>query len=238
MKNLTHWLTVILLILALGTTQAQDIGDESELQQEIWRVTHIINDAHILDSLVQRVYKHSGLLKAFDEEMGMYDEEVLQKKRNWVSSFRLGLNILSANTYAGYEDQSVTDIGVLPNLGVTLTIDPEKFVNRKSYVRQATNKKQRSFYLQQDHKQRLKKEILGLYYDYLQMLECIVLKEHTLNTRKQHLSYMEVAFRGGTVTYDQLLVVQNQFNLWEAEYTKSRIQARKKRSEIEVMLGF
>lgn len=231
-------LNFVLLVLFNFGLYGQDLENESDYQQEIWRVTHIIKDPVILDSLVQRVNEHSGLLKAFDEEMGMYDEEIAQKKRNWISSFRLGLNIISADTYAGYNNESITDVGVLPNLGVTLSIDPEKFINRKSYVRQATNKRQRSYYLQQDHKQLLKKEILGLYYDYLMMLEGIVLKEHTLNTRKQHLEVMEIEFRGGTAKYDELLVVQNQYNLWEAEYSKSRIQALKKKSEIEVMLGF
>lgn len=235
MKNL---LSLALTALIYSGLYGQKLENESDYQQEIWRVTHIINDPIIIDSLVQRVNEYSGLLKSFDQEMLMYDEEITQKKRNWVSSFRLGLNIISADTYAGYNNESVTDLGVLPNLGVTLSIDPEKFVNRKSYVRQATNKRQRSYHLQQDHKQRLKKEVLGLYYDYFLMLETIVLKEHTLNTRKQHLDVMEVEFRGGTVTYDQVLVVQNQYNLWETEYTKSKIQALKKRSEIEVMLGF
>jgi outer membrane protein TolC len=235
MKTLLNLAIIVLLHFGL---YAQDLENESDYQQEIWRVTHIIKDPAILDSLVQRVHEHSGLLKAFDEEMEIYDEEIAQKKRNWISSFRVGLNILSANTYAGNNNESITDVGVLPNLGVTLSIDPEKFVNRNSYVRQATNKKQRSYHLQQDHKQRLKQEILGLYYDYLMMLEGIVLKEHTLNTRRQHLDVLEIEFRGGTATYDELLVVQNQYNLWESEYSKSRIQALKKRSEIEVMLGF
>lgn len=235
MKTLFGFICLGLIHLSVS---AQELENESDYQQEIWRVTHIIKDPIILDSLVQRVHEHSGLLKSLDEEILMYDEEILQKKRNWVSSFRVGLNLISADTYAGYNNESVTDVGVLPNLGVTLAIDPEKFVNRKSYVRQATNKRQRIYHIQQDHKQRLKKEILGLYYDYLMMLEGIVLKEHTLNTRKQHLDVLEVEFRGGIATYDELLVVQNQYNLWEAEYSKSRIQALKKRSEIEVLLGF
>ncbi|MFY0606788.1 MAG: TolC family protein [Cyclobacteriaceae bacterium] len=235
MKTLFGFICLALVHLSVS---AQELENESDYQQEIWRVTHIIKDPIILDSLVQRVHEHSGLLKSLDEEILMYDEEILQKKRNWVSSFRVGLNLISADTYTGYNNESVTDVGVLPNLGVTLAIDPEKFVNRKSYVRQATNKRQRIYHIQQDHKQRLKKEILGLYYDYLMMLEGIVLKEHTLNTRKQHLDVLEVEFRGGIATYDELLVVQNQYNLWEAEYSKSRIQALKKRSEIEVLLGF
>ncbi len=235
MKTLLSLVLIVQLQLSLS---AQELENESDYQQEIWRVTHIIKNPIILDSLVHRVHEQSGLLKSFDEEILMYDEEILQKKRNWVSSFRVGLNLISADTYAGYNNESITDVGVLPNLGVTLSIDPEKFVNRKSYVRQATNKRQRTYHIQQDHKQRLKKEILGLYYDYLMMLEGIVLKEHTLNTRKQHLNVLEVEFRGGIATYDELLVVQNQYNLWEAEYSKSRIQALKKRSEIEVMLGF
>ena len=103
---------------------------------------------------------------------------------------------------------------------------------------QALNKRQRSYYLQQDHKQALKNEILGDYYDYLLLLESLVAKERTLITRKQHLDFMEIGFRGGTVTYDQLMVVQNQFNLWESEVIETRIEARKKKSHIQVLLGY
>lgn len=232
------YLASIILVLQFQTgVYGQNLETQADFQHEISRVRHIIDNPPVLDSLVRLVYDQSGLLRSFDQEMGIYDEEILQKKRNWVSSFRLGLNLVSAETYVSNNDQSITNIGVLPNLGLTLAIDPEKFVNRKSYVRQATNKKQRSYYLQQDHKQRLKKEILNLHFDYLIMLECIVLKEHTLNTRKQHLSVMEVEFKGGTATYDQLLIVQNQYNLWETEYVKSKILALKRKREIEVILG-
>ena len=232
---------IVACIVIIGSfsllANSQELKKESDYQHEIWRVTNIINNHSILDSLVARVHEHSNLLMAFDQEIGMYEEEIIQKKRNWITSFRVGLNIFSAETYSGNNNESITNVGILPNLGVSLSIDPENFVNRKSYVRQATNKQQRSYHLQQDHKQRLKKEILGLYYDYLLMLEGLVLKEQTLNTRKQHLDYMEIEFRGGTVSYDQLLSVQNQYNLWITEFSKSRIQALKKRSEIEVMLG-
>lgn len=231
------WVMLLIALLNVGL-QAQDLITDTDYKQEIRRITGIIKNPILLDSLVQRGYDESGLLSAFDEEMSMYDEEIAQKKRNWLSSFRLGINIISANTYSGLNNESVTDVGVLPNLGATIAIDPEKFINRKSYVKQATNKRERSFYLQVDHKQRLKTEILGLHYDYLMMLEGILLKEQTLNTRKQLMQLIEVQFRGGTSTYDELLIVQNQYNLWEDEYSKARYQALKKRSEIEVMLGF
>ncbi|MBV6645096.1 MAG: TolC family protein [Cyclobacteriaceae bacterium] len=215
---------------------AQD-SDSLNFELEIGRVSAIINNETILDSLVVSAHKASGLLRAFDEEIGMYEEEILQKRRNWVNSFRFGINIFSASTSYSSDNESITTLGVLSNVGLSLVIDPEKIVNRGSYVRQAQRKRDRSAMLRKDHQQRIKGAILNHYYHYLSMLECLVLQEHTLNTRKQHLAFMEVEFRNGTATYDQLLVVQNQYNLWEEQYVKSRIGAMRKRREIEVILG-
>ncbi|MFT4738542.1 MAG: outer membrane protein TolC [Cyclobacteriaceae bacterium] len=229
---------VVLLSLTLAlTASAQTESYNEDFQKEIWRVTQIIGSPELLDSLVSRIHSSSHLIKAFDQEIAMLNEGIIQKKRDWISSFRLGLNIFSADTYVGGNNESITNVGVLPHLGATISLDPERLINRKSFVRQATNQRQRVYHLQQDHKQRLKKEIIDRYYDYLMALESIVLNEQTLNTRKQHLSMMEVEFRGGNVTYDQLLLVQNQYNIWETEYMKSKISALKKRSEINIMLS-
>ncbi|MFY0686980.1 MAG: TolC family protein [Cyclobacteriaceae bacterium] len=209
----------------------------TDFKNEIGRITAILNNQESIDSLVERAYQASGLLKAFDQEIGIYKEEIVQKSRNWANSFRLGVNIFSANTSYSLDNESITTIGVLPNVGLSLVIDPEKVINRKSYMRQASHKRDRSIKLQEDHKQRIRLEVLNHYYQYLSLLECLVLQEHTLNTRKQHLDVLEVEFRNGSATYDELLVVQNQYNLWEEQITKNRIATTQKRHDIEVILG-
>jgi outer membrane protein TolC len=241
MKNQLFF-TVFISLLVMNVSMAQDdplalLNEEEDYQLEILRVTHILDDPRILDSLVSRVHANSGLLKAFDQEIQMYEEEALQKKRNWVNTFRFGVNVFSANTNVSTNNESVTTLGVLPNVGLTLTVDPEKLVNRRSYIRQAENKKQYSYYMKMDHRQRLKNEVITMYYDYLQLLESIVILQHGLETRRQHAMVMEVEFKNGNATFDQLLVVQNQVHLAEDELMKAHISAMKQKSRIEVLLG-
>lgn len=235
-----YTITIVLLAsVFLGYSQytiGNEMGTEDQMK-EIMKVTHILHDEQILDSLVNRIYSNSGLLKSFGEEILMYEEEKQQKKRNWVSSFRFGVNIFSAQTTLDGQDQSITTYGVLPNIGLTMAMDPEKMVNRRSYIRQAENKRNRSYYLQQDHKQRLKKEILGHYYDYLSLLESVVIKEKTLETRKQHVQAMQVEFRNGDTDIQQVLIVENQVHLMEEDLMKANLLALRKQSEIEVLLG-
>ena len=169
--------------------------------------------------------------------MELYDEEYLQKKRNWVSSFRLGVNLFSASTSLNQDDQSFTTYGVLPNVGLNLTIDPAQLVNRKSMMRQAENKKTQTFFQQEDQKQMLKVRILNLYYEYLAMLESILIRQHSLDARKQYLRVFEIDFKNGNRTLDELLVIQHQVYLAEESLMKGHVQSMKMKSEIEILLG-
>lgn len=209
---------------------------DQETHQEIQRITHILNHPDVLDSLVKKAVGHSPTLKAFDHDMALYEEEYLQKKRNWISSFRMGLNVFSTNTVA-YENQSVTTTGVLQNFGVTLTIDPEKFVNRKSYMRQATQKLQRSSQQQKSQELTLKVYITNQYFDYLELLESILMKQQILETREQHYLTSEVAFKNGNIEYNNLMIVQNSVQLAQQDLIKAQIQSQKKLNEIEIILG-
>lgn len=231
---------ILLLLMSYQWLLAQEsiiIQSEAEYQMEILKVTQILDDQHVLDSIVNKAYSSAPVVSAFDEEIKMYDEEYLQKKRNWVSAFRLGVNVFSAQTSLSPENQSITTYGVLPSLGLNLSIDPERLINRKSYMRQAENKKMRSHHLQQDQKQMLKTKILNLYYEYLSLLEAIVIRQHSLDSRKQYLAVFEVDFKNGNRTFDELLVIQHQVYLAEESLMKAHIQRLKMKSEIEVLIG-
>jgi outer membrane protein TolC len=236
-KIAIHIIFVAVSLKVSAQVQFSESLTSQDQMREIMKVTHILHDDDILDSLVNRVYENSGLLKSFDQEILMYEEERLQKKRNWVSSFRFGVNLFSAQTTLGSDEQSITTYGLLPNVGLTMAVDPEKLVNRRSYIRQAETKRERSANLQADHKQRLKKEILGHYYDYLTLLESVVIKEKTLETRRQHVQAMQVEFKNGDAPIQQLLIVENQLHLMEEDLMKANLLTMKKKSEIEVLLG-
>jgi outer membrane protein TolC len=242
MKNLILKAVLLMVIcFNLSTLKAQKSASQlkpaAEYQSEILKVTHILDDHHILDSIVEKAYLNAPVVRAFDQEMELYDEEYLQKKRDWVSSFRLGVNIFSATTDVTSESQSVTSLGILPNLGLNLSIDPAKLVNRKSSMRQAEDKKMRSYYLQQDQKQVLKSKIVSLYYEYLSSLEASVIRQQSLDTRKQYHDVFEVEFRNGNKTYDELLSIQHQVYLAEESLMRGHIQSMKMKSQIEIYLG-
>lgn len=238
MKNLVLIVMLLYSITAFGQSETTGIiKSEAKYQSEIMKVTRILDDPAILDSLVQKAYRNAPVIQALNQEMAVFDEEYLQKKRNWVSSFRFGVNIFSANTSLSADNQSVTTYGVLPNLGLNLSIDPEKLVNRKSSMRQAEDKKARIYYLQQDQMQVLKSKVINLYYEYLSCLEALVIRQHTLDSRKQHLNVFEVDFRNGNRGFDELLVIQHQVYLAEESLMSEQIRCLKMKAEIEILLG-
>ena len=227
------------LVIAAFASNGQEFGvlSPEKTEQEILTVTKVLYSEEILDSLVEEMVNNSNLLHAIDQEVQMFDEEILQKKRSWVSSFRLGVNLFSANTTLDQENQSLTTYGVLPNVGLNLTIDPEKLVNRKSYVRQSTNKREYHYYMLEDSKRTLKKDILNHYFDYLALLESVNIRHHALEGRKQQRAYVEGSFRNGESTYNQLLIAENQVHLATEALMKASLDAMKKKSEISVLIG-
>lgn len=236
MKKYLYFIFTVWSVTTWGQT-SRKVTSELNYQEEILAVTRILNDSATLDSLVRKAHLTAPMLRTFDEDMAMYDEEYLQKKRNWVSSFRFGVNIFSATTNLDENNQSSTTYGVLPNLGLSLTVDPSQLVNRKSMMRQAENKKNRAYYQQQDQKQLLKVQILNLYYEYLAQLESVLIRQNTLDAREQYLEVFEIDFRNGNRTLDELLVVEHQVYLAEESLIRAHILVMKMKSEIEILLG-
>ncbi|MEQ8469750.1 MAG: TolC family protein [Marinoscillum sp.] len=208
-----------------------------QTEKEILDVTQVLHSEEILDSIVTRVIVSSNLLKAIDQEIMMYDEEILQNKRSWISSFRLGVNVFSANTSLDQTNESVTTYGLLPNVGLNLSIDPEKLVNRKSYMRQSANKREYSRFIKADSRQTLKKDILNHYYDYLSLLETVNIRQLGYETRKQQEEFLNSSFRNGEASYSELLIAENQVHLAKESWMSASINAMKKRSEISVLIG-
>jgi len=230
--------TLLSVFLASGAiAQRNQLLTPEETEKEMLEVSRILYNDDVLDSIVTRALEHSNLIKAIDQEMKMFDEEILQKKRSWVSSFTFGVNVFSANTTLNTDNQSVTTYGVLPRVGLNLNVNPEKLINRKSYVRQTTNRKEYSRYIQEDTRMTLKKNILNLYYDYLGALESVNIRQHAYNTRKQQADYLNGLFTSGDVEYAQVLIAENQMHLAKEALVTTSIEAMKRRSEISVLTG-
>lgn len=235
-----YLLPLFLISIGIGARAqvSTTLYSPEETQLEIYNVSNVLTSPEILDSLAIKALDNSNLIKAIDEEVHMYEEEVLQNKRSWLNSFRLGINMFSANTTldAG-RDESITTYGVLPSVGLNLTVNPEVLVNRKSKVRASAHKQKYSEFIRENTKQTIKKDILNLYHDYLSMLETINVRRKGLNGRKQHVEFLESSFRNGEATYDQILIATNQVHLAEEALITASISAAKKKMEIEVLLG-
>lgn len=229
-------LIVSLLLFSLRATSQRSFI-QFNTEKELEYVTKVLQEESILDSLSQIALRNSNLLKAIDQEILMFEEEILQNKRSWISSFRFGVNMFSANTTLDENNNSVTTYGLLPTVGLNLSIDPAKLVNRKSNIRQSTTKREYSKYIQAETSQDIKAKIRNLYYEYLSSLETIHIREQALDIRLQQEAYVENKVRTGESSYEQLLIISNQVQLAKESLLTSGIEAKKKKSEIEVILG-
>lgn len=225
-----------LAVHSVGHAQTSSIK-ETEWQSEIQRVTAVLEGNEVLDSLVQLAIKNSNLLAALEEDVKIYSEEYLQKKRLWYSSFRLGVNIFSASTTTDAFNESVTTVGLLPNVGLSLTIDPERLVNRKSYMRQSENKRQHAAFIVEDTKQVLKKKLVGEYYQYLTYLETITIRQKLVQNRQEQVQLHSSSFKSGESTYEQIVLANHQVHLAEESLMKAVMDARGKKRELEIFLG-
>lgn len=230
-------LTILLFLGHLTAFSQQTILPAEQVKNETLLVTHILHDEAALDSLVTLAVQNSNLLKAMDQEILMHTEEILQKKRSWVSSFRLGVNVFSATTTLNSADQSVTTYGLLPNVGLNLSVDPEKLLNRSSYVRQSEDKREYTRYVQANHRMVIKKDILNLFYEYLTMLESVDIRRQSLDGRVQQELFLAANFENGEATYAELLIASNQVFLAKEALMISSIEAMKKKREIQVLIG-
>lgn len=238
LKLLTAAIATALAIATFAQNMVDNlVHPEEDYQQEIIKVTNLLSNPDLLDSLVQKVYANSPGLKTFDEDMKLYDQEYLQKSRNWVSSFRFGVNVFNASTSVNEFNESTTTYGVLPSVGINLAVDPALILNRKSQMKQAENKKQRSYYQQLDQKQLMKAQLMNLYYEYLAMLEAVLIRQHALDARRQYAQIFEIEFKNGNRTLDELLTIQHQVYLAEEGLMQGHVQSMKKQKEIQILLG-
>ena len=117
------------------------------------------------------------------------------KKRKWLSSLRFGVNFFNVNTTIDENNNSVTSAGLLPNLGLTIGIDPEKIINRKSYVREAQYDVKRAENRIETTKREIKGLIIDLYYKYLEALKIVEIRQNSYETQLQQVTLLEEKFK-------------------------------------------
>ena len=225
------YLTIFLSLLMWYTTSAQDV------KEEIANIESILNNEVIIDSLVAVAIRESYLLKSYDAERLQQEENVLQEKRKWLSSLRFGVNFFNVNTTIDENNNSVTSAGLLPNLGLTIGIDPEKIINRKSYVREAQYDVKRAENRIETTKREIKGLIIDLYYKYLEALKIVEIRQNSYETQLQQVTLLEEKFKNGQSRLDELLNVQSALNLSEESVMKARLSAEKLLKQIELFIN-
>ncbi len=217
----------------VGQSSTLAIDFDSELQQ----VTAILESEEILDSIASIAVKNSNLLGALGQNIQINEEEILQSKRMWMSTFRFGVGLFSINTQEDPNEQSNTAVGGFPTIGLNMSVNPEQFINRASTIRQSKYKKEYSEYIFRETRQEIKREIKNLYFDYLGMIETVKIREDALEDRRQQMSFIENQVKVGEATYDFLMLTSNQVRLSEEALITAMIEMRKKREEIKTFIG-
>lgn len=232
MKQIICLLLATLLTLTTSGVMAQatiDVAAERKLIEDILQ-----NEEH-LDSLVNRALQNSYWIKGFEAELAQQHENVKQEKNRWVSTFRMGVNFFSINTQVNSNNESVTTAGLLPQLGLTLSIDPERFISRSSYIREAKyNVTRAENQVQHQHRQ-IRLEIVQLFYQYMETLGILELRQIAQQTQQEQCTLIEAKFKRGEEQMEAVLLNQNALLMTSEAVIKAQLQIRKLKQEINIL---
>lgn len=230
--SLLHGLLVCCLLLT-GRAGAQTRLDAAT--GKAW-VQSVLQDEALLDSLVTLAWQNSYWIKGFEAELGQQHENVRQEKNRWVSSFRMGVNFFSVNTQVNANNESVTTAGLFPQLGLTLSIDPERFISRSSYIREARLQVVRAENQVLHQRRQLRLEIVQLFYQYLETLGILELREQSQQTQQEQCALLEEKFKRGEVQLEAVLLNQNALALAHEAVLRAEVQAQRIRQEINLLI--
>ena len=203
--------------------------------QEKKLIESLLTNEAQLDSLVARALQNSYWIQGFEAELAQQHENVLQEKKRWVSSFRMGVNFFSLNTQVNSNNESVTTAGILPQLGLTLSIDPERFISRSSYIREAKLQVTRAHNQVLHQRRQLRVEIVQLFYHYLETLGLLELRLQAQQTQQEQCTLIEAKFKKGEEQLEAVLLNQNALVLTNEAVLKAQLQVRKLKREIELL---
>jgi outer membrane protein TolC len=227
--------SLALMILSISISLHAQNENLNPVKQEMQAIELLLLNETALDSLTNLALDNSYYVHGFEAELGQQYENVRQEKNKWYSTFRLGVNFFSLATSVNNQDQSVTRAGILPNLGLSLSIDPEKFINRGSYVREAQLNVTRAESQVNHQKKMLRKEIVGLYYQYLEVLGIILLREEAKQYQQQQVTLLEERFKKGEARLEDLLNNQGALALASEALLRSQLAAKKMKQEMIVI---
>ncbi len=207
------------------------------VDQEIERVNNLLLDSITLEEIIDRAFENSPFLKSAAIEVERRALDIKKEKRSWLRELRFGFNFLDVSTSVNEQQQNVTTTSVLPNFGVSLTMSPETFVNRKTNIKDAKLNYQRFKRSLENERQNLKIQLITKYYNYLESLELHKIIEKSKENSIQQLLVIEERFKKGEIRIDAVLVAQKGLSDIEQALIKNFNRIKKLKKELEISIN-
>lgn len=228
---MTRLIIILLILLSSYQLLAQrDFNYKKERQL----VDLLLKDRKMLDSIVDNALAHSNQIQAMQAESFQKQELLKQEKRSWLSTFQMGVNFFSTQTTLDEFNRPVTTANILTNVGVSLSINPERLANLGSRKKVAKYEIERVGQMQIEQRRILRNFITGKYYDYIEALNVIEIRSNALENQRERIEIVQHQFTRGEAEADQLMQLENALYSLEEAFLKSRIFAMKLKSEIEL----
>lgn len=194
-------------------------------------------DARAIDSLFTIAIANSPWIKTYEMDYRRTAEDLKQEKKKWLSTFRLGINFFSLTTTVNGNDQSVTTAGLLPNVGLNLGIDPEKFINRGSYLREANYNLERSGFQLQHQLRGLRDEVTIAYFRNKEAKLIYQLRMEANQTQEATCIVLKEKYRRGEIGINDYLLAENGLILTKEALLKATLELNKIQHQLQTLLG-
>lgn len=181
--------------------------------------------------LVARIQELPELRKQ-DLEIEAARERYLQEKKGWLSSFKLGVQFLSISQDF---DAGVTQVGILPTIGLNLQLDLERFSTTRSRVRAALIEREIAQYeYERIHIEKIA-EFNALYLEWAYAKEQVDIRFQSLNTMKEQALLQEERFRDGEIDLNDYLNSVNALDNAREAYAQANSAEQKLRTQIQTL---
>ncbi|MEM8893543.1 MAG: TolC family protein [Bacteroidota bacterium] len=225
-------LIIILFILLSATHLCAQADFDYEQEQEL--IDILLKDKSLLDSIVTNALANSNQNQAMQAEIMQKHELTKQERRSWLSTFQMGINFFNTSTTYDEFNRPVTRAAMLSNVGISLSINPERLINLGSRVKVAEHEIERVSQTQTEQRRILSNFITGKYYDYLEALNVIEIRSNALQNQRERLEVVTYQFTQGEAEADQLLLLENGLASLEEAFLKAKVYAMKLKAEIEL----
>ena len=228
-----------ILILSLFISASLQDSSTLDPKHELEAIQALLLDVTNIDSIVEKALENSHTLQLDEARVKQQQYTVKQERNSWSKSFRFGVNFFNISTVPSTVDgnTSVTQASVLSNIGLTLGINPEDFINRKSRIRVAEQElKVRQLDLQRDRRQ-LESYVVGKFLEYQQALEIFIIRENNMMISEENKIVAEEHFRQGRISSGEYNKVIGDLMLKQEALIRAEIAVVKLKKEIELIIS-